>query len=97
MCVCVCVTPVDQMSDKSGFDIWRECHLKPNGLYGKFIYSISFNVSSHPTIFMLNKMCILMQYNASPLTQNANCNGGFLRFYFLTPTIPNVTSTSQIF
>ena len=26
------VTPVDQMSDKSGFDIWCECHLKPDGM-----------------------------------------------------------------
>ena len=25
-------TPADQMSDKSGFDIWRECHLKPDGM-----------------------------------------------------------------
>ena len=24
------VTPADQMSDKSGFDFWGECHLKPD-------------------------------------------------------------------
>ena len=25
------LTPADQMSDKSGFAIWRECRLKPDG------------------------------------------------------------------
>ena len=30
--MCVCVTPADQMSDKLGFDICRECRLKPVGM-----------------------------------------------------------------
>ena len=29
---CINVTPADQMSDMLGFDIWLECHLKPDGM-----------------------------------------------------------------
>ena len=36
------VTPADQMSDKlHGFDIWRECHLKPDGMTFRFAWKIN--------------------------------------------------------
>jgi len=37
------------------------------GLYGKFIYNICFNTSSHPILFTQNKIYILTQFNARSL------------------------------
>ena len=37
-------SPADQMSNKSGSDIWRECHVKPDGmifLIFRFVWKIN--------------------------------------------------------
>ena len=42
MYIYIIVTPADQMSDKSGFDICRECRLKPVGM---ILINLSFYIN----------------------------------------------------